>query len=129
MKRIVLVVLVICLCAITWKCAVPFQGGPSKEEMDKADYGPVPTDCETAIKKWMKDNSKDLSSAQLKNIGIGQPEKSWWGQTGALLSQRVINYGWRVTVSVNVSDSEYIRWKVYSFFFRDGEIKYTDFEK
>ena len=128
MRRI-FIILAVYLCIIAIGCAIPFRGGPSKEEMDRADFGPAPTDCEKVIKKWMKDNLRDPFSAQIEEIS--QPEKSWWGQLGGLAVARDIKYGWVVTAKINAKNAYggYIGFKKYWFYFRDGEIKYTQFER
>jgi hypothetical protein len=128
MKR-VFIALAVCLCIIAAACAIPFRGGPNKEEMDAADFGLAPTDYEVAIKKWMKDNLRDPLSAQIDEIG--QPEKSWWGQLGGLAAARDIRYGWVVMAKINAKNAYggYIGFKKYWFYFRDGEIKYTQFER
>lgn len=128
MKRI-FIGLVVCLCIIITSCAIPFRGGPNKEEMDAADFGPIPIDYEIAIKKWIKDNLRDPFSAQIEEIG--QPKKGWWGQLGGLAVARDIKYGWVVTANINAKNAYggYVGFKKYWFYFRDGEIKYTQYER
>ena len=90
---------------------------------------PPPIDYEKQIQKWMNDNLKDPFSAKMEELS--QPEKTWWGNLGALLTPREINFGWRVTAKINANYSygAYIGWKKYFFYFRDGEIKYTQYEQ
>ena len=128
MKRI-LVGFAVCLCFIAISCAVPFRGGPSQEELDAADCGPIPVDFEATIKTWMSKNLKDPFSAQIDEIG--KPAKGWWGNTGALLVSRDINFGWCVSAKINAKNSYggYVGWRRYDFYFRNGEIKYTQFQQ
>ena len=129
LKNILVLFSIMFVVLMTAGCAIPFRGGPSQEDLAKADYGPPPTDYEKQIQKWMNDNLKDPFSAKMEEMSL--PEKSWWGNLGALLTPREINYGWRVTAKINAKNSfgAYIGWKKYYFYFRGGEIRYTQYEK
>jgi hypothetical protein len=102
-------------------CAAPFQGGPSKEEFEKADFGPPPARPEDAIRTYMKEVLKDPFSAQYE---FASPEKAWFGKEGGLLVSRDIQYGWRVIARVNAKNSfgGYVGWQTWIFTFRNGQL-------
>ena len=122
MKKFFALAFVVFLCGA---CAIPFQGGPGKEEMDKADFGPSPVGFETLMREWLRNNLKDYDSAKIE--GFTEPMKSWWGNTGALLVPREINFSWMVSVRINAKNAfgAYVGWKVYQFHFRDGKIQHV----
>lgn len=126
MRRVVPLA-ILCLAIASAYCAVPLRGGPSTEEVARADCGPRPdeADCEQAIKNWMNERLKDPYSAHLEFLS--GPERGWWGNTGALLTPRVINYGWCIKARINAKNSlgGYIGWKPYHFYFRDGELQFV----
>ena len=113
------------ICLSFAACAVPFRGGPSQEDMARADFGPPPEDPEETILAWMNENLKDPISAKLEILALA--EKSWWGYTGALLQPRDIHYSWLVKARIMAKNSfgAYEGWKPYNFFFRDGKIVFT----
>ena len=124
-KRFLLLpTLVLLFITLALGCAMPYQGGPSAQELANADYGEPPTDYESKIKEYLNTNLFDPFTA---HIEIGQLEKSWWGNLGGLLATREIHYGWLVQTKVNAKNriGGYVGWKIYCFYFRDGELKYV----
>lgn len=105
-------------------CAVPYGGGPSTEEFNKADFGSPPQNYEQAIKNHMSNCLKDPFSAQYQ---FGQPEKAWYGKTGGLLVSRDVRYGWGVLTRVNAKNSfgGYVGWRNYAFYFRDSKLDWV----
>ena len=119
-----IVICVLALLIIIQSCAVPFRGGPSQEEMARADFGPAPDDVEKTILAWMEEVLYDPISAKMEILS--PPEKSWWGNTGALMVPREIHYCWLVKTRILAKNKMggYIGWKPYHFYFRDGKIEY-----
>lgn len=111
-------------CLLLASCAVPFRGGPSQEDMARADFGPPPENAEELILGWMEDNLNDPMSAKMEIAS--PPEKSWWGYKGALLQPRDIHYCWLVKTKIMAKNKfgAYIGWKPYNFFIRDGKVEY-----
>ncbi len=113
------------VCFALAACAVPFQGGPSQEEMARADFGTPPEEAEKIILAWMDNNLFDPMSARMEILS--PPEKSWWGNEGGLMYARDIHYCWLVKTRIMAKNrmGGYIGWKPYNFFIRNGKVEYS----
>ena len=92
---------------------------PTKEELEKADYGPPPTSYSQQITNMLKANLFDPFSAVVE---VGTPEKGWYYENA--FSE--VKYAWLVGARLNAKNrlGGYVGWHYYSFFYKNGTLVY-----
>jgi hypothetical protein len=72
-------------------CAVPYQAGPSDEEIANADYGPAPTAYQALLERDVRARFRSIV-----HVRFGTPRRAWYGELGGLTETRDIRFGWAV---------------------------------
>ncbi len=72
-------------------CSVPFQGPPSKREIDTAAYGVSPSDVK---RRCLADAQRRYTG--ILQVAVGTAVRAWYGELGGIGQTRDIRYGWSV---------------------------------
>jgi hypothetical protein len=106
-KNFIVSVLVLVLVSMVGACAF-FPATPKLDDLARADYGPAPTNVDSAVNEWLKGHYADPFSAVVEYMG--ELKQGWWrtlkGKSDlylpmGLATTYVVHYGWILPVRIN----------------------------